>query len=96
MERQPKITIVITYNLSVLGHVPREKFEQKLREAIRELSEVDFTLAFDARTAGIIRTGEQVVVTGEGFSSHELGEFAEVIGNEIMPDTFEKLARGEV
>lgn len=96
MERQPKVTIVVTYNLSILGHVPRERFESKLREAIKEMAEVDFTLAFDARSHGIIRTGEQVVVTGEGFSSHDCEEFAEVIGNELMPDVFEKLARGEV
>jgi hypothetical protein len=96
MERKPKILIVVKYNLSVLGHVPRERFEAKLREAIQEISEVDFTLAFEARTTGFVRTGEQVIVTGEGFSSNECEEFAEVIGNEILPDTFEKLARGEV
>lgn len=93
MHTADKATIVVTYNLSVLGPISRERFEAALREAIQEVAEVPFRLAFETTAIGFIPADEAVVVSGPGFDPQECDEFAREISSHILPETFRRLQR---
>ena len=93
MHQDQKVTIVVTYNTNVLGPIARDKFEASLREAIHEVAEVPFRLAFETTAIGFIPSDEAVVVSGPGFDPEECEAFAQEISGRILPETFRRLQR---
>ena len=87
-----EVAIVVAYNTSVLGAIPRERFEARLQKAVEAIASVPFSLSFKAQTIGF--SPVRVKVLAPGADPEEADQFAREIEQHIIPQAFNDLLQG--
>ena len=83
--------VMVTYYIGALGPIPRAAFEAELRQQIAlEADGLKFELFFNAKPGiGLVASNQQVRC--EDGDDGECRDWEEVIGNEILPEVFDRL-----